>query len=86
MHALLVTLSIFTETSNEAILCYICAISYHSCKFYTRKNNRVFKKALLKKEEVSISAEDSVIIVALYLCLADWRVDVYVRHEDDGQK
>ena len=78
MYALLVTSSLFTETSSEAILCYICAISYHSCKFHTRKKNRVFKKALLKKEEVSISAEDSVIIVALYLCRAGWRVDVCV--------
>ena len=78
MYALLVTSSLFTETSNEAILCYICAISYHSCKFHKRKKGRVFKKALLKKEEVSISAEDSVIIVTLYLCLAGWRVDVCV--------
>ena len=59
-------------------MCYICAISYHSCKFHTRKNNRIFKKASRKKEEVGISAEDSVIIVELYLCLADWRVDVCV--------
>ena len=78
MNALLVTLSLFTETSNEAILCYICAISFHLCKFHTRKKNRVFKKALLKEEEVIISAEDSVIIVVLYLCLADWWVDVCV--------
>ena len=63
-------------------------VQFHtfSCKIHKQKKGRVFKKALLKKKEVSIPAEDSVIIVTLYLCLAGWQVDVCVWHEDDGQK
>ena len=57
---------------------HMCNFICFCVKFTNEKKGRVFKKALLKKEEVSISAEDSVIIVTLYLCLADWRVDVCV--------